>query len=284
MSEKTIRMATRGSQLARTQAGLVAGALEALGVRVKQVLVSTRGDRDQTTDLTRLGGKGLFVKEVEQYLLDGRADIAVHSGKDLPYSLADGLVIAGVPEAEDCRDVLVLRKGCTAPEVIGTGSPRRETECRTFYPDARYESIRGNVDTRLRKLQDGQYDAILLAKAGLNRLDADLSAFDVRVFSPQEFLPSACQGILAVECRETDLEIRHLLEAVSDPVSKRRFEAERALFSRMQADCSVPLGVHCDVEEDGSLTLSALYDDRKSQRNGRDLTLLCEEILQELGL
>ena len=284
MGRMTIRLATRGSKLALTQAGLVERALNDLGVDVETVLVSTRGDRDQTTQLTQLGGRGLFVKEVEQYLLDGKADIAVHSGKDLPYELEDGLAIAGVPQAADCRDVLVSRKGCETPAVIGTGSPRREVECRALYPDARFEGIRGNVDTRLRKLREGQYDAVLLAKAGLDRLNADLSEFDVRVFDPATFLPAPCQGILAVECRAGDAPVCELLARISDPESRRRFDAERALFSRMQADCSVPLGVHCSVEPDGSLTLSALYETNKTTRNGMDLETLCNEILQELGL
>ena len=284
MGRLTLRLATRGSGLALAQAELVSRALNGLGVEVETVPVSTRGDRDQTTQLTQLGGRGLFVKEVEQYLLDGRADLAVHSGKDLPYELADGLVIGGVPEAADCRDVLVARKGCADPAVIGTGSPRRETECRALYPNARFESIRGNVDTRLRKLREGQYDAILLAKAGLDRLGADLSDFEVRLFSPQEFLPAPCQGLLAVECRADDTAVRDLLARISDPESRRRFDAERALFSRMQADCSVPLGVHCSLEPDGSLTLTALYNDRKSTRNGTDVETLCNEIIRELGL
>lgn len=284
MGGLTIRLATRASKLARTQAASVANALKELGANVEEVLVSTRGDRDQTTQLTQLGGRGLFVKEVEQYLLEGKADIAVHSGKDLPYALAEGLLIGGVPKAADCRDVLVSRKGCTEPAFIGTGSPRREVECRQFFPNARFESIRGNVDTRLSKLRDGQYDAILLAKAGLDRLGADLEDFDVRVFEPQDFLPSACQGILAVECREEDEAVRELLTQISDPESKKRFDAERALFSRMQADCSVPLGVHCDVEPDGSLTMTALYQEIKTTRNGMDLDILCNEMLQSLGL
>lgn len=284
MGRLTIRLATRGSKLAMIQAGLVERALNELDVDVETIPVSTRGDRDQTTKLTRLGGRGLFVKEVEQYLLDGKADIAVHSGKDLPYELAEGLVIGGVPEAADCRDVLVCRKGCDAPSVIGTGSPRREVECRALYPDARFESIRGNVDTRLNKLREGQFDAVLLAKAGLDRLDADLSGFDVRVFDAEEFLPAPCQGILAVECRADDTEVRELLARISDPVSRKRFDAERALFSRMQADCSVPLGVHCAVQPDDSLRLSALYQNKKTTRNGMDLDKLCDEILQELGL
>lgn len=292
---RTLKLATRGSRLALAQAGLVKSALEALGQTVELVEVTTRGDRDRTNPLIAIGGQGLFVREVERCLLDGTADLAVHSGKDLPYELAKGLAIAGVPKAASPGDVLVARKGVPI-RTIGTGSPRRILECKRFYPNACYENIRGNVDTRLRKLRDGEYDGIVLAKAGLERLkDEDgISAFekatqefDVREFSPNEFLPAPCQGILAVECRSGDEELIHLLREISDPVSRARFDAERTLFCLLQADCSVPLGVHADVEPakgDASYRyrLSALLGDRKTSRAGYDLDRICAEIGEEL--
>ena len=294
---RTWKLATRGSRLALAQAGLVQSALEALGQTVELVEVTTRGDRDRTSPLTAIGGQGLFVREVERCLLDGRADLAVHSGKDLPYELAGGLCIAGVPSAASPGDVLISRKGVSI-ETIGTGSPRRVLECRQFYPDAAYENIRGNVDTRLRKLRDGEYDAIVLAKAGLERLtdengvsafDAACEEFTVREFTANEFVPAPCQGIVAVESRRDDEELIALLRQISDPVSRARFDAERTLFCLLQSDCSVPLGVHADVERtDGpagpvyTYRLSALLGDRKTSRTGQDLDCICDEIREEL--
>lgn len=289
MSQKTWKLATRGSKLALSQAGLVAGALEALGETVETVIVSTKGDRDRTSPLTAIGGQGLFVREVEQCLLDGSADLAVHSGKDLPYELAEGLVIGGVPKAASAGDLLIARKYVPV-RVVGTGSPRRIAEGKTVCPEADFEPIRGNVDTRLQKLRDGQYDAILLAKAGLERLTAEdgrpllehvLAEFDCREFTPEQFLPAPCQGILAAECRAEDTELRALLEQISDPPTRKRFDAERALFSRLEADCSVALGVYCRLSGN-EYELSALYHETKTTKRGTDLSVLCDTIVQEL--
>ena len=292
---RTLRLATRGSALALVQANTVKDALEALGASVEIVPVSTKGDRDVKSPLAKIGGRGLFVKEVEQVLLDGKADLAVHSGKDLPYALADGLVIAGVPKAAAPGDVLLFRNGerraaslaapCEEPLVIGTGSPRRVMECRQFFLNATFTELRGNVDTRLDKLRNRQYDAILAARAGLDRLAADLSDFECLSFSPDEFLPAPCQGILAVECRADDPEVIALLGRISDPESAARFSAERTMFALLQADCTVPLGVHCELFETDGRTgyrISAMYQDRKTTREGTELASLCESIRQEL--
>ncbi len=276
-----LKLATRGSKLALIQANIVKTALEKNGAQVELIIVSTKGDRDQKSPINSIGGRGLFVKEIEQYLLDGRADIAVHSGKDLPYELESGLMIAGTPKAVDSRDLLIIRKGITEIKLIGTGSPRRIAECKRFYPDAEYESIRGNVDTRLSKLRSGEYDAIILAKAGLDRLSADLSDFDVVPFDVNEFIPSACQGIIAVECRVDDTETAALLHSISDKETERRFKAERYMFSLLKADCSVPLGVHCEIIGD-EYTVAAMYQNKKMTKSGTDYITLCNEIKSEL--
>ena len=278
---REIILASRGSRLAMTQANMVASSIRAAGRQVRIIEVSTKGDRDRVSPITAIGGRGLFVTEIEQYLLDGRADIAVHSGKDLPYELKEGLLAAGIPTAADPRDCLISRKGEKVPEnaVIGTGSPRRITECSKYYPHANYRSIRGNIDTRLEKLRSGEYDAIILAKAGLDRLGEDLSDFDVRAFSTDEFLPSACQGILAAECRENDSEIRALLKSISDPVSARRFEVERYMLNLMRADCSVPLGVYAEIFGD-ELKITAMFHGKKVTQSGSfsDYTSLCLDV------
>lgn len=280
-----INLATRGSKLALVQAGIIKNALAEKGVKVNLIEVSTKGDIDRTSPINQIGGRGLFVTGIEKYLFDGRADIAVHSGKDLPYKLIEGLTIAGVPKAADSRDCLIVRKGEYLKEnsVIGTGSPRRIVECKKFYPNARYESIRGNVDTRLNKLCDGLYDGIILAKAGLDRLNVDLYDFDVRIFEPDEFLPSACQGIMAVECRENNKDIVELLHSISDEKSSKRFEAERYMLGLMQADCSMALGAYSNIDGD-MLKITALYNGKRASRTGSfaDYRLLCEEIKEEI--
>lgn len=278
---KTLRLATRGSRLALAQANLVKEALEAKGATVELLPVSTRGDRDRTNPLSVIGGQGLFVREVEYCLLDGTADLAVHSGKDLPYELAEGLTIGGVPKAASPIDVLVSRKGVSIQH-IGSSSPRRVFECRRHYPNATYTDLRGNVDTRLEKLRDGQYDGILLAKAGLERLQADLSEFEVREFTPEEFLPAPCQGILAVECREEDVPLRELLASVSDPLTRKRFDLERALFSRLEADCSAAIGVYASFPTEADTELSALFREQRVTRRSKDPDALIEEVLREL--
>lgn len=282
---KKITLATRGSKLALVQANMIKNTLEEKGVKVNLIEVSTKGDIDQTSPINQIGGRGLFVTGIEKYLLDGRANIAVHSGKDLPYKLMEGLTIAGVPKAADSRDCLLIckNKKLEANALIGTGSPRRITECEKFYPKAKYESIRGNVDTRLNKLRKGLYDGIILAKAGLDRLNVDLSDFDVKVFQTDEFLPSACQGIMAVECRENDKDIINLLHSISDEISSKRFEVERYMLGLMQADCSVALGAYSEIDGD-MIKISALYNGKKANRAGlfNDYKILCKEIKEEL--
>ncbi|MGN0522591.1 MAG: hydroxymethylbilane synthase [Eubacterium sp.] len=282
---KKITLATRASRLALVQANIIKSALEKKGAEVTLLEASTKGDKDQTSPINQIGGRGLFVTEIEKYLLDSRADIAVHSGKDLPYCLAQGLIIAGVPEAADSRDCLITRKDKKIADgsVIGTGSPRRIAECKAFYPNAKYESIRGNVDTRLNKLRDGLYDGIILAKAGLDRLGADLSDFDVRIFEADEFLPSACQGIIAVQCRESDEETVKLLHSISDENSAKRFEAERFMLNLMQADCSAALGAYSEIDGD-MLKITALFNGRKSTQTGKynEYKILCKKIKDEI--
>lgn len=282
-----IRLATRGSLLARTQADIVRTALEAEGAEVETIICTTKGDADRTHPLVEIGGQGLFVRGVEEALLRGEADIAVHSSKDLPYALAEGLVIGGVPAAAAATDLLILRAGIPndpdAALVIGTGSPRRIAECRRFYPHARFADIRGNITTRLDRLAAGDYDAIVMARAGVDRIHADLGAFTVREFTPDEFIPACSQGILAIECREADAAIRDLLARISDPDTRRRFDAERDLFCRMQADCTMAVGVYAQVRGD-QIRTRAMLGDRTAQIEGAyaDYQALHTRLLREL--
>lgn len=272
---RKIVLATRGSKLALTQAEQVKALIEAKGFECELLIVKTKGDKDQNRPIHEIGGDGLFVREIEKALLDKSADIAVHSAKDLPYELAEGLLIAGVPKAASSADCLISLKGdgtCTAEnsakKVIGTGSPRRICEYLAIDENVEFKSLRGNIDTRLGKLESGEYDSIILAIAALDRLNIDLSPYDVYEFSSEDMIPAACQGIIAIECRSEDKEIVRLLGEISDFDTKRRFDLERSVFCRLKASCKSALGVHAQIEGD-MLTLMALKDERKVCLEGR---------------
>ena len=281
-----LKIATRGSALALVQAGEVKEALERQGLSCVIKTVRTRGDADRRA-LREIGGNGLFVREIENELLSGDADVAVHSAKDLPFLLAEGLTAGGVLKAEDPRDCLVTRKGfrreAGRPFKVGTGSPRRRREYASLDPDAVFSELRGNVTTRLRKLADGEYDGIILAMAGLNRLGADLSGFDVRAFRTDEMVPAACQGILALECRADDVFVSRALASVTDEGTMKRFRTERELFRALGADCASPAGIHAEFSG-GRVRLSGMYGDRKAVLEGKEeeLPRLSAELLKKL--
>ena len=267
---KKLVLATRGSKLALAQAEQVKALIEDKGVKCEILIVKTKGDKDRNRPIQEIGGDGLFVREIEKALLDKRADIAVHSAKDLPYELAEGLSIGGIPKAAACADCLISLKCDTGesaerqarPKVIGTGSPRRICEYSEIDDTAEFKGIRGNIDTRLAKLDSGEYDSIIIARAALDRLNIDLSRYDVYEFTSEEMIPAACQGIIAIECRSGDLEIAELLADISDSDARRRFDVERSVFCMLKADCKSALGVHAKIEGD-KVTLMALKDDRK---------------------
>lgn len=284
--EKEIVLATRSSKLAMAQANIVKNMLEENGVKVTILTVSTKGDEDRKSPLSAIGGDGLFVKEIEKALIDGRADIAVHSGKDLPYALADSLGIFATPKAGSCTDCLITNKIVDASDifVIGTGSARRIDQCRRIFPDAEFKSIRGNVDTRMEKLRSGMYDGIILAKAGLDRLNADLSDFQVREFDVSEFMPAACQGIIAVECRSSDEETIELLSSINHTETMKRFYAERYMQFCLQADCSEAVGVHSHFDGE-QFEIEVLYNGKRAKRKSKytNFKCLCAELKAELS-
>ena len=282
-------IAGRGSRLAMAQNELVKELLEKEGYKVRILTVSTQGERDRKSSVKALGGNGPFVRDVEKALLSGEADIAVHCVKDLPFEMAPGLCIAGMPDAADPRDCLILREACreltgegnmtpqnmagSAPEesvssapaeagknlVIGTGSPRRMNQLRALGDKQglkiQFKDIRGNITTRLEKLRRGEYDGIVLAKAGLDRIGADLRGFDVRVLEPKEMIPAVGQGMLACECRESDAEMRSLLDRITPPENYLRYEIERGIFCRFRCDCRSAVGIHARVDGSGAKLL-----------------------------
>jgi hydroxymethylbilane synthase len=240
---KALRIGTRGSPLALWQARAVAGLLESRGRRSEICIIRTSGDRLQDAPLSDVGGKGLFVKEIEDALLAGAVDLAVHSAKDMSVELPEGLGVAAVLPREDSRDALVLRPGATllgAAPGIGTGSVRRSAQLRSRHPDARFLPIRGNVGTRLSKLDAGDYDALVLAVAGLKRL-----GYGARISIPvshDDCVPAPGQGIVAIETRLDDDDVRGALRAINDVGTAACFEAERAVVSALGGGCQLPLG------------------------------------------
>ena len=261
-----LRLGTRGSLLARTQSQIIANAVEKAhpAVHVELVTIRTSGDRITDRPLHDVGGKGLFTKEIEQALLSGEIDFAVHSYKDVPVTmpLVDGsdLVIAAVPPREDVRDVLVT-EGAAALDAlaqgarVGTGSLRRRCQLLDRRPDLQVEMVRGNIDSRVRKLREGQFDAIVLAAAGLNRAGlfdhACMSMLDVEVL-----LPAPGQGALAVQCRRDDEGTGNLLSALNDADAADCVAAERALVAELEGDCHSPIAALATVGE-GQLRLDA---------------------------
>ena len=257
-----VRIATRGSDLALVQANYIAGRIQAeLGLQTELVIVKTTGDRIQNVSLAKIGGKGLFVKEIEEALLEERADVAVHSAKDLPARLADELTLVAFPQRQDPRDALVSRRpGACVDDLpmgarIGTGSARRSAQLLALRPDLEVVPLRGNVPTRIRKLESDRLDAVLLACAGLDRLGRELEISE-RI-SPDVLLPAVCQGTLALEARLAD-PLLAKLGSLNDPAVSVAASAERAFLIRLEGDCSVPMAVHAEWQGPGLLRVRGL--------------------------
>lgn len=250
---RKLTLATRGSKLALAQSEMVAANLRAAhpGLAVELQIIQTKGDLVLDRALSKIGDKGLFVKEIEQALLDGSADLAVHSCKDLPSLLPQELTLAAFPRRADPRDVLISRHGLTLDALpagarVGTSSLRRACQLRVLRPDLQVIDLRGNVDTRLRKAQSDEYDAIVLAAAGLERLSLDAAITEV--FAPDVLLPMVAQGALAIECRADDTEVRTLLAALDDPATALTVRAERAFLRRLEGGCQVPIAAHATLD------------------------------------
>jgi hydroxymethylbilane synthase len=239
-------IASRGSQLALWQARWVAAQLSAAGHQCRIEIVKTTGDKITDVPLAKVGTKGLFTREIEEALLDGRAHLAVHSLKDLPTELPEGLVLAAVPEREDPRDAVVGSKLADLPlgARVGTSSLRRAAQLRQLRPDLQVESVRGNLDTRLRKLDEGQYDAILLAAAGLKRLG--WGGRIAEILAPEQMCPAVGQGALAIETR-AGFEGVALLD---HPATHAAVLAERAVLRALGGGCQVPIGAYATLSGD----------------------------------
>lgn len=252
-----IRIGTRGSELALWQAHNVKQRLENIGNSVTITIIKTQGDKIQDLSFDKLEGKGFFTKEIEAALLSNEVDLAVHSHKDLETSPPEGLVIAAVSEREDPSELLLIsRENVDSSQVwdlklnssIGTSSARRKSVVVSNRNDLTIKELRGNVPTRIQKLREGNYDAIILAKAGVSRLEIDLSEFHVVELDPKTFVPAPAQGVLALQIREEDKELWKEIQKLNHPQVEMQIAIERKVLNLMQGGCQLPLGVYCDLE------------------------------------
>lgn len=248
-----IKIGTRKSKLALAQTNMVVNEIKKYfpSINIEVVHFTTKGDKVLNKPLINIGGKGVFVTEIEDALLNKEIDLAVHSAKDLPLKLQDNLTISAVLKRGNYRDTLVTVKGkeidFSREIIIGTGSNRRKLAFKNLYPNATFKDIRGNVDTRLNKLYNGEYDGIILAMAGLERLDLlSDSRFTFTPFDYKEFVPAPCQGIIAIESRNNDL--TEILSKINHKDTFYSFQTERHILNILNADCGMPLGAYSFVE------------------------------------
>lgn len=257
----TVKIGTRGSKLALWQAEWVKAALEkAHGCRVELIVIKTKGDKIQDVPLAKVGGKGLFVKEIEEAILDGRVDLAVHSMKDMPAEIPEGLCIGAIPVREDPRDVLLSGRDSLLDDLapgarVGTSSLRRAAQLRHGRPDLDVRPLRGNLDTRMRKLDEGEFDAVVLAAAGVKRLK--LAHRITESLAPETMLPAVGQGALCIEVREGDTRIGPMVEVLDHPETRAVVTGERAFLHKLEGGCQVPIAAHGTIDGD-RLTLTGL--------------------------
>jgi len=285
---------TRGSQLALWQANYIKDMVEEItGLPVEIKTIKTTGDKILDVPLAKVGGKGLFTKELEVELIAGDVDLCVHSMKDVPTDLPPGLVIAGIPKREDARDIMISATGIGFTELpegarVGTSSLRRIAHVRSLRPDIEIVDVRGNLDTRMRKAEDGELDAVILAAAGIRRLGW---GDRITTYLSTDIMISAVgQGAVGVEIREDDLYMAEVCALLTDPATMVCVTAERVVMNRLEGGCQVPIGAYCRYDEDGSLLLDAMVGSvdgstilRVTQRGSdSDPEALGEKVVAEL--
>jgi hydroxymethylbilane synthase len=257
--DRKIIIGTRGSELALWQANFVKDSLEAIHISAELKIIKTQGDRILNLSFDKLEGKGFFTKELEEELIAGTIDIAVHSHKDLPTENPPGLIIAAVSEREDPAELLLILKDCTDVRqklsvkfggLVGTSSNRRKAQLLAVRPDLEIKDLRGNVPTRIGKLRDEKYDAIMLAKAGVSRLGIDLDEFHVEELGATEFIPAPAQGVLAIQIRERDHILYEVLQDLNHPDVAAELSVERNVLKLFGGGCHLPLGVYCRKDDD----------------------------------
>lgn len=282
MKKNSIKIGTRGSKLALTQSSMIGEIIgkEYPDIDVDLVIIKTKGDKIIDSPLSKIGGKGLFVKEIEEALLESRVDIAVHSIKDVPAELPDGLGIPFFPEREDPSDAFLSVKYSRLDDLpggakVGTGSLRRSSQLLNIRPDIDIVPIRGNVDTRIKKLESGELDAILLAASGLNRLG--LSSRIKQLLPPLDFIPAVGQGALGLEVRTDDAECNKILEFLNHPETALAVRAERAFLNRLEGGCQVPIGAHALIEGNQIIIHGMVSETDGSMIIRDNLTGSCED-------
>jgi hydroxymethylbilane synthase len=252
--DRPLIIGTRGSALALWQARFIQQQLAEIGVPAELKIIKTQGDIIQHLRLDKLEGKGFFTKELEEELLQGTIDLAVHSHKDLPTTNPPGLIIAAVSEREDPSELLIIHPDCVDPKrrlslkhnaLVGTSSNRRKAQILAFRPDLEFDDLRGNIITRVQKLRDEKYDAIMLAKAGVHRIDLDLSDFHVEIIPPTEIIPAPAQGVLAVQIKEDNTSLFQLLQQIHHVPTADTIHIERTILKEFDAGCHAPLGSYC---------------------------------------
>ncbi|HTH83692.1 MAG TPA: hydroxymethylbilane synthase [Mucilaginibacter sp.] len=256
--ERTLIIGTRGSELALWQANFVKDSLAKNNINAELKIIKTQGDRILNLSFDKLEGKGFFTKELEEELLAGTIDLAVHSHKDLPTENPPGLIIAAVSEREDPSELLLILKDCVDVKqklsvkfggIVGTSSNRRKAQLLAYRPDLEIEDLRGNVPTRIGKLRDEKYDAIMIAKAGVVRLGIDLTEFHVEELTPNEIIPAPAQGVLAIQIRENDAELFEALQVLNHPNVAEELDVERTVLKLFGGGCHLPLGCYCRRED-----------------------------------
>ncbi len=279
------RIGTRGSDLALWQAHTISAMLRDLGIEPEITIIKTRGDKIDNVPFSKMEGKGFFTKELEDAQLDGRVDLAVHSLKDLSTDMPDGLVLAAMVGREDARECLLVRKECVDEArrqagdvlplkdgaIIGTSAARRQAQVLQLRPDLEIKDLRGNVPTRVNKLRDGQYDAILLAHAGLKRLELDLDDLFVQNLDVDAFVPAPAQGMLGIQCRNEEALVEGLAR-LNCADAARAVTAERVLLNRLDGGCQLPFGVNVR-QEDGAWKLDAFLASSETDPEPLRITL-----------
>ena len=256
---KTLILGSRGSELALWQANFIKKELEKVGIKTKLNIIKTTGDKNQDIQFSAIQGQGFFTKEIEEALLKKEIDFAVHSYKDLPTTPVKGLTVTAVSYREDPAELILINKGCIDPKrklslkknaLVGTSSARRRVQLLAFRPDIEIKELRGNIPTRLQKLRDGMYEAIVVAAAAVERLGIDVSEFHSEKLTPQEFVPAPAQGVLGLQIREGDKVAAAALEKINHPEVEEIVSIERKIFNLFRGGCNLPLGIYCEKHTD----------------------------------
>ncbi|WP_086315566.1 porphobilinogen deaminase [Enterococcus sp. 7F3_DIV0205] len=280
---KTVRVGTRNSPLAMKQTMIILDLLKKVHGEfpVEIVPMTTKGDQMLSVSLAKIGGKGLFINEVEQALVAGTIDFAVHSLKDMPAKVADGLTLAAIPERSDPSDCLIFREVTSFEELpkkarIGTSSLRREFQMKNLREDFQVESIRGNVGTRLKRMEEQQLDGIVLATAGLKRLNwFDAPNYPYTILTSEQCIPAVGQGALAVECRSEDLEMRAFLQQINHPATRELVMEERAFLATLNGNCDIPIGAYA-VKEGRDYHFSGFLGDKELKQSFTETVVVQE--------